>query len=73
MLLNDPYADIIAIRAKNDLTWKEIAEKMQTAFPQNVMDAAHRGEPSPSYVKLAEALGYDVYVDLVKKQPFPRI
>ena len=62
MLLTDTYAEIIRLKARNDLTWQELAERIGTAYPQNVMDAAHRGKLPDNFIKLAEVLGADVEI-----------
>ena len=68
MVLNDTYADVIAVKVRENLTWEEIADRMGVRFSQNVMDAAHRGNLPESFVKLAEVLGYDVEINLIRRK-----
>lgn len=67
MVLNDTYADIIALKVERGLTWEELRDRIGTKYAQNVMDAAHRGELAKSFVDLADALGADIEIKLVRR------
>lgn len=67
MLLNDTFADIVSAKVQQNLTWEEIAKRMNVRYSQNVIDASHRGNLADSYIELAEALGYDVEIRLVMR------
>ncbi|MBO5662619.1 MAG: helix-turn-helix transcriptional regulator [Alphaproteobacteria bacterium] len=66
MVLNDTYADIIAIKVWRNLTWDEIASRMGMQYLQNAIDAAHRGNLPENFVKLAEVLGCDIEINFVE-------
>lgn len=67
MIKTDTYKLILDEKIRNDLTWQDLADMLHIKNAQNVIDAAHRGNLSDSYVKLAEALGCDIVISLVKR------
>lgn len=68
MVLNDTYSDIIARKVQLNLTWEDIARKMHTAYYQNVIDAAHRGNVPQGFIDLAAALDCDIEIALIPRK-----
>lgn len=54
------------------MTWDQLADIMGYKYSQNVMDAARRGNLSDSFVKLAEALGCDIVIELKPRPSNPK-
>lgn len=72
MVLTDTYKLIIERKERVDMTWQDLAEKLRQKYAQNVMDAARRGTLAESYVKLAEALGCDIVIELKPRPSDPK-
>lgn len=72
MVLSDTYKLILEQKTRKDMTWHDLAEKLNYKYDQNVMDAARRGNLSDSFVKLAEALGCDIVITLKDRPSDPK-
>ena len=72
MVLTDTYKLIIERKERVAMTWQDLAERLQQKYAQNVMDAARRGTLADSYVKLAEALGCDIVIELKPRPSDPK-
>lgn len=72
MVSTDPYRLIMERKEELDLTWQDLADRLRIKYPQNVMDAARRGNLPDSYVKLAEALGCDIVIQLKPRPSDPK-
>lgn len=65
MVLNDTYSDIVYAKVQTGMSWADVAAKMHTCHHTAAIDAAKRGNLPEQYVKLAEALGFDIIIQLV--------
>lgn len=65
MVLNDTYNDIVYAKVQTGMSWSEVAAKMHAGHHTAAIDAARRGNLPEKFVKLAEALGFDIIIQLV--------
>ncbi len=72
MLKNDPKREILAHKARLDLSWTDIAERMGAAYRQSPQQMAECGSPSSGFIRLAEALECDVEVKLIPRPHDPK-
>ena len=43
MVRTDTYKEIVDLKTRCDVTWQDLADRLQMKYGQNVIDAAHRG------------------------------
>lgn len=63
MLITDTEKLIMSAKNLSGLTWPEIGEKAGIK-PSNAINALHGRQINDSYIRIAEALGFDVEIRL---------
>lgn len=67
MLLNDTTKDFKMLCIKNDVTQKSVAEKADISV-NYLSQIIAREHLDKNFVKLVEALGYDIRIEYVQRQ-----